>query len=285
MPSKTEQTDSLQLSESKVSELTGEFTSQTEPANQQHLKDQGLKAYSRQNQKANQDKLIVEYLPLVYRIVQNVISYLRPPLSKEDLISAGTIGLVKAARDFDTSKDVEFKTYAYIRVRGAVIDELREWSFAPTSLKKKFIHAQQKMQEMTEQLGRIPTDDQLADELGMTTEKMYQMFENARARHFLSIHGASGETPALGESLAATDDSSEPVHKLERLELRKHLGEAIAELPQRQRRIILLYYHKELTMKEIALTLDITESRVSQLHASALFKLAGKLRQWDDTRQ
>ena len=285
MPPKTEQINSLQISEPKASKLNGELTGQTEPAHQQYLKDQGLKAYGRQNQKANQDKLIVEYLPLVYRIVQNVMSYLRPPLSKEDLISAGTIGLVKAARDFDISKDVEFKTYAYIRIRGAVIDELREWSFAPTSLKKKFILAQQKMQEMTEQLGRMPTDDQLAGELGMTTEKMYQMFENARARHFLSIHGVNGEAPALGESLTATDDSSEPIHKLERLELRKHLGEAIAELPQRQKRIILLYYHKELTMKEIALTLDITESRVSQLHASALFKLAGKLRQWDDTRQ
>jgi RNA polymerase sigma factor for flagellar operon FliA len=285
VPPKTEQLDSLQISESKVSPLTGEFARQTAPANQQHLKDQGLKAYSQQNQKANQDKLIVEYLPLVYRIVQNIISYLQTPLSRDDLISAGTIGLVKAARDFDTSKDVEFKTYAYIRVRGAVIDELREWSFAPTSLKKKFVLAQRKMQEMTEQLGQAPTDEQLAEELGMTTEKMYQMFENARARHFLSIHGVDENTPALGESLTATDDSSEPVRKLERLELRKHLGEAIAELPQRQRRIILLYYHKELTMKEIALTLDITESRVSQLHASALFKLAGKLRQWDDTRQ
>ncbi len=210
---------------------------------------------------------------------------MQTPLSRDDLISAGTIGLVKAARDFDTSKDVEFKTYAYIRVRGAVIDELREWSFTPTSLRKKFILAQRKMREMTEQLGQMPTDEQLADELGMTTEKMYQMFENARARHFLSIHGVDEDTAALGESLMATDDSSEPVRKLERLELRKHLGEAIAELPQRQRRIILLYYHKELTMKEIALTLDITESRVSQLHASALFKLAGKLRQWDDTRQ
>ena len=285
MTPKTEQLDNLQRSDSKVSQLTGEFASQTEPVNQQHLKGQGLKAYGQQNHKANQDKLIVEYLPLVYRIVQNIISYLRPPLSKEDLISAGTIGLVKAARDFDTSKDVEFKTYAYIRVRGAVIDELREWSFAPTSLKKKFAFAQRKMQEMTEQLGQMPTDEQLAGELGMTTEKMYQMFENARARHFLSIHGVDEDTPALGESLAATDDSLEPVRRLERLELRKHLAEAISQLPQRQKRIIMLYYHKELTMKEIALTLDITESRVSQLHASALFKLSGKLRQWDDTRQ
>jgi len=284
VPPKTAQSDNRQLSGSKAAQLTGEFASQTAPANQQHLKGAGLKAYGRQKQQANQDKLIVEYLPLVYRIVQNVISYLRPPLSRDDLISAGTIGLVKAARDFDVSKDVEFKTYACIRVRGAVIDELRDWSFAPTSLKKKFAIAQQKMREMTEQLGHMPTDEQLAAELGMTTEKMYRMFENARARHFLSIHGINEETPALGQSLTAKDDT-EPVGKLERLELRKHLAEAITKLPQRQRQIILLYYHKELTMKEISLTLDITESRVSQLHASALFKLAGKLRQWDDTRQ
>jgi len=284
VPPKTVQPDDPRLSSSKVAHLGGKFACQAAPANQQHLKDMGLKAYGRQKQQANQDKLIVEYLPLVYRIVQNVISYLRPPLSRDDLISAGTIGLVKAARDFDSSKDAEFKTYAYIRVRGAVIDELRDWSFAPTSLKKKFALAQQKMRDMTEQLGHMPTDEQLAKELGMTTEKMYRLFENARARHFLSIHGINEETPALGQSLTAKDDS-EPAGKLERIELRKHLAQAITQLPQRQRRIILLYYHKELTMKEISLTLDITESRVSQLHASALFKLAGKLRQWDDTRQ
>ena len=248
----------------------------------QHLRPVALRAYTHQTNQARQDKLIIEYLPMVHKIARQVVSYLHPPLSREDLISAGTIGLVKAARDYDPSRDAEFKTYAYIRIRGAILDELRGWSFAPSSARKNFEKAKEAFDELNERLDRIPTDQELAAELGMTSRRMYRIFENARAKHFLSIHGMDDETPALGHCLTARD-SRQPGEGLEKAELIEKLTEAIEQLPKKQRRIVILYYHKELTMKQIASVLDITESRVSQLHASALFKLSGKLKQYDDS--
>ena len=186
------------------------------------LKGKALKAYSNQTRQAREDKLILEYLPLVHRVVGQVVSYLQPPMTREDLVSAGTIGLVKAARDYDAAHQTEFKTYAYIRVRGAILDELRSWSFAPANWKKQYDQAQQVLQEMTGQEGEMPSDADLADRLQMPVEKMYKMFENARARHFLSIHGLSDETPALGESLAA--ETEDPDDNLERQELIEQTG-------------------------------------------------------------
>jgi len=249
-----------------------------------HFRPAALKAYARQTHETRQNELVVQYLPLVHKVVHQVASYLRPPLSREDLVSAGTIGLVKAARDFDPSQAAEFKTYAYIRIRGAVIDELRGWSFAPAKLKKQYDRARQILAEMTERTGRTPTDEELAEQLGISTDKLYRMFENARVRHFLSIHSLNDQTPALGKVLAAAD-TSHPGERIEKAELLEQLAAAIAALPQRQRRIIILYYAKELTMKQIAEVLNVTESRISQLHAAALFRLSVKLRQFDDSRE
>jgi RNA polymerase sigma factor for flagellar operon FliA len=221
--------------------------------------------------------MIVKFLPLVHKIVSQVTTYLHPPLSREDLISAGTIGLVKAARDFDPSRDAAFKTYAYIRIRGAVIDELRSWSFAPPDIKRQFDQAQEISSRMMERDGQMPADDQVAEQLGISTEKMYRIFETARARHFLSIHGGSPESPMLGQMLVS--NTTGPEEEIEREELIETLTQAITQLPEKQRRIVVMYYQKELTMKQIAEVLEITESRVSQLHAAALFKLSVRLGQ------
>ncbi len=249
-----------------------------------HLAGVAVRAYRAHSREVDEDRLILEFLPLVHKIVSQVVSYLRPPLSRDDLVSAGTIGLVKAARDYDPTNRAEFKTYAYIRVRGAVIDELRGWSFAPASLKKRVDRAQQVLRQMIEEDGVTPTDAQLADRLEMSVDKMYRMFENARARHFLSLQGGSDDTPALGETLTA-QGIDQPGDNIERQELSLKLAEAITTLPDKQRKIILLYYTRELTMKQVAEVLSVTESRVSQLHASALFTLSTRLKQWDDSRQ
>lgn len=240
---------------------------------------QALRAYSSQIRQSQTEQQILQYLPLVHRIVSQVVSYLHPPLSREDLVSAGTIGLVKAAHDYDPSKDAEFKTYAYIRIRGAVIDELRQWSFTPPSLSRQFEQVQEASARLLEEKGQPPTDEELAEEVQMPLDKLYQLLETARARHFLSIHGLDDETPALGECLADSGEP-EPSHRLEREELVEQLAQAIQDLPKKQRRVIVLYYHKELTMKQIAEVLGITESRVSQLHAAALFALSASLRHW-----
>jgi RNA polymerase sigma factor for flagellar operon FliA len=240
---------------------------------------QALRAYGSQIRQSQENQMIVQYLPLVHRIVSQVASYLRPPLSREDLISAGTIGLVKAARDYDPSKDAEFKTYAYIRVRGAVIDELRQWSFTPPSLSRQYEQAQNLAARFLEEKGTPPTDEELAEQMEIPLEKLYRLFETVRMRHFLSIHGLDDEAPALGDCLADKGEQ-DPTSRIEKEELIEHLAEAIQNLPKKQRRIIVLYYHKELTMRQIAEVLEITEPRVSQLHAAALFSLSTLLKNW-----
>ena len=250
---------------------------------QKHLTTIATRAYAGQKKKSVEDERIANYLPMVQKIVQRVVKYLKPPLSFEDLVSAGTIGLVKAARDYDPSHKAEFKTYAYIRIKGAILDELRGWSFVPANINKQIQKTMQFGLEIAEQTGSQPTDEELADKLGITIEKLYQTFECARARHFLSIDGFGDQSPALGSLLAAAD-SVKPDECLEQTELIDKLTEAIQQLSEKKRQIILLYYQQHLTMKQIAEVFNITEPRVSQLHESALFNLSVKLRQWKDDR-
>ena len=251
-----------------------------------HFNNVALRAYTAQ-QKSVQEQVdnerITELLPMVHKIARQVVTYLKPPLSFEDMVSAGTVGLVRAARDFDPSYQAEFKTYAYIRIKGAILDELRGWSFMPENLRKRISTAQQLSRKITEQTGTAPTDAELAAKLGITVEELYETFENARAQHFISLDGFGEDSPALGNLLTSSHPAA-PEEMIEREELIEKLAEAIRQLSQKHRQVILLYYHQRLTMKQIADILEITESRVSQLHASALFHLSVKLRQWKDGR-
>jgi len=246
---------------------------------QRRLRTAARRAYAGQAEQYIDNDKITEMLPMVHKVVQRVISYLKPPLSYEDLVSAGTVGLVKAARDYDPARQAGFKTYAYIRIRGAILDELRTWSFVPAGVDKQIRETLQAGLEITEQTGRTPTDAQLAQKLQITVERLYQIFESARAKQFLSIDDAAEDAHPLGEILAAPN-AADPHENAEKAELVEKLARAISQLEPRQQQVILLYYHQQLTMKQIAEVLGITEPRVSQLHASALFSLSLKLRYW-----
>ena len=248
---------------------------------QEHLKTAARRAYSDQQNRSVDNEQITELLPMVGKIVQRVVTYLKPPLSYEDLISAGTVGLVKAARDYNASREAEFKTYAYIRIRGAILDELRSWSFVPANVDKKIRKTLQLSLEITEQTGAAPSDTELADKLEISVDKLYEVFESARAKHFISIDYAAEDSLSPGDFLGAANVAA-PDERLQKSELVDRLSAAIQQLDERQRQIILLYYLQELTMKQIAEVFNITEPRVSQLHAKALFNLSVKLRQWKD---
>jgi RNA polymerase sigma factor FliA len=247
-------------------------------------KKRALKAYALEQQKQSEEKLILDFLPLVHRLAQNIAGYIRnSSLSYDDLVSAGTMGLVKAARDFDPTRDVEFKTYAYIKVRGAIIDELRAWTFTPANVAKNIEQVNTVIREHIDQTGAVPSDEEIAARMDLTIEKLYRLFEQARQQHFLSIHKLTDVGPALADTLI--DNSGEhPGSNLERAELVEQLTAAIQALPQSQRHVIVLYYQREMTMKEIAAVLEVTESRVSQLHAGALVRLSASLRRWKDGR-
>lgn len=251
---------------------------QTEQCEQACLKAAARNAYSQQRDLPDADDLVTQYLPLVHKIVRRAVTYLQPPLSREDLVSAGVVGLLKAARDYDASHEAEFQTYAYIRIRGAVLDELKAHSFIPAHVNKQISEAVKLRKDLTEQRGVAPTDEELAQKLQITVDKLDQIFRNTRAKHFLS-YGSSFEddsSPAI--SVAA--DVPDPSKHMERAELVQELAEAIGQLDERQRQIIVLYYQQELTMKQIAEVFGLTEPRVSQLHAKAVFCLSAKLKQW-----
>ena len=246
-----------------------------------HMKTVALRTYGTQKTQAVSEDRISEYLPLVNRIAHKVASYLRPPLSFEDLVSAGTVGLVKAVRDYDASHGAGFKTYAYIRIKGAILDELRSASMLPSGLNRQVKEVLELSRQITQRTGAAPTDEELANTLGISPDDISQLLDSARAQRFVSLSASEPDGPSLDESLPARRAVG-PDQQLERAELVDKLAQAISELDARRRQTIVLYYQQHLTMKQIADVLKITESRVSQLHASALFSLSATLRAWKD---
>jgi len=257
-----------------MSESDAKTAVQTPP---QTLAARARKAYSHQLRESMEEKWILGHLPLVRHIVQKVVSQLGRKVDVEDLISSGTLGLVKAARAYDPSKNAEFKTYAYIRIRGAVIDELRANSFVPSAAHRQIRLVQQAYQRFTGANGQPPADEELAAEAGVSLAQLYRTLEEARQQHFLSIHGLSDEPSGL-DAFVPADRGPTPAAEAERKEMLEKFAKAIATMDERDRITILLYYERDLTMKEGAAVLGVTESRFSQLHASALFKLSMILR-------
>jgi RNA polymerase sigma factor for flagellar operon FliA len=241
------------------------------------LRAKAQEAYAKELRDAREEEWILGHLPLVRHVVQKVTANLTRGADLDDLISAGTLGLVKAARAFDPSKHAEFKTYAYIRIRGAVLDELRGRSFAPPAVHRQVRRIREAYAAFLAEHGRTPDDEELAAGAGLAIEKFYETLEDARRQHFLSIHGLSEDRPTL-DALLPADETQSPEPQAERNELLAQLADAIQEMPERDRTLILLYYERDLTMKEVAEVLNVTESRVSQMHAAALFRLSMKLR-------
>ena len=262
---------------STLSRYPASMSSQAPEGGLKGLRAKISEAYARQSRETLEEKWILDHLPLVRHVVQKIIGHLSCQTDVEDLISAGTVGLVKAARAFDPTHDAEFKTYAYVRIRGAVLDELRGRSFVPPSMHQQIRQLRETYQRLGNGLGRSPADEELAEAMGIPLLQLYQTLQEARKQNFLSIHGLDDDQPAL-DSRVPPARGDAPDAQVERKELFEQLARAIAELPERDRTLLLLYYERDLTMKEAAAVLEITESRVSQLHASALFKLSMKLK-------
>ncbi len=224
--------------------MTAETKNFSEPQlvedSQKRLQNVAHRTYSSQKQPSLESERIIGFLPMIHKIVRRVVTYIKPPLSYDDLISAGSVGLVKAARDYDPSQQAEFKTYAYIRVKGAILDELREWSFVPPTVDKQIRTTLQASLEITEQTGSAPSDEDLAEKLEITVDKLYQIFKNARAKHFVSIDSSRDELPTLASSLVAANTTT-PMQQFEKTELLDKLIQAIRQLNKRERQSLLLY--------------------------------------------
>ncbi len=245
------------------------------------LLNAAIRAYTDPASRHISDEQINDYLPLVSRIARRVVSYLPSPLTFEDLVSAGTLGLVMAARNYNPTQNAEFKTYAFIRIRGAILDELKKWTFVPAETSQKIARLFRAAREIMETTGSVPTDEQLAEAIETSVEEVLKLHQKSRAQQFLSLNHENDQISGFLNILSG--DTLVPGKQMETHELIEKVAEAIQSLSEKKRQIILLYYHKELTMKEIAEVFEITESRVSQLHAAALFDLSLKLKEYKNS--
>lgn len=230
------------------------------------------------------DKLIMEYSPLIKYVAHRLAMRLPPHIELDDLISSGVIGLIDAIEKYNPDKETQFKTYAEIRIRGAMLDELRSQDWVPRSVRQKASAISSAYAALEQKLGRPAEDQEVAEAMGITIEEFHELLKSAAGQAILSVEdlgGVSkdGEKRDLMEVLAGTKETDpETLARLE--EIRSIIARAIDMLPEKERLVVSLYYYEELTMKEIGEVLGITESRVSQIHTKLVLRLRAKLRKF-----
>ena len=228
---------------------------------------------------AEREELIVDSLPLIKHSAHRVAMRLPASVEMRDLVNAGVLGLLNAVDKFEPERGVKFNTYAEVRVRGAILDSLRNLDWAPRSLRKKSKDLERIYAELGQKLGRPASDEEVSEALGEDLDGLHALVDQ--------LHGL---TVGSFENMGDSDDSSEnlinyypddgtndPYARFESNELTGILGEAIETLPERERMVLSLYYYEEFTMKEIGTLLGVNESRVSQLHTKATLRLRSKL--------
>jgi len=223
------------------------------------------------------EKVVEEFLPIINYWANRYAYQGNPVLSKEDLISAGIIGLIEAYNRYDPSKKVKFRTFAEFRIKGAMLDEIRKIDIIPRSVKEKISEFEEKVRELREKLGRMPREEEIAKALNMSLEEYYKFLESIKGVTFIDIQNFKQKLPDLEEEdifeFIAGDPKEDPFEKYALRELQEKLEEALNYLTERERLVLALYYYEGLTMKEIAKVLECTESRVSQIHNQAILKL------------
>jgi RNA polymerase sigma factor for flagellar operon FliA len=229
----------------------------------------------------DRERLILEYAPTIKYIAQRIASRLPPHIGLDDLINAGVIGLIDSITKYDPSRDNTFKTYAEFRIRGAMLDELRSLDWVPRSVRQKERAIEHAYETLERTLGRSGRDEEVAELLGIDIEEFYEWLSQVRGVSLLSLE-APGLRTTTGETLNAldlvsTDAAQGPAQLVQTHHLKKRIAEAIDDLPYQEKVVISLYYYEELTMKEIGKVLEITESRVSQIHTKSIFHLRSKL--------
>lgn len=240
------------------------------------------KAQSRKISNAQKKKIINEYAPLVKFIANKIAIRLPANIEIDDLLSAGLIGLMDAVEKYDPTRDNKFKTYAEFRIRGAILDELRNQDWIPRSMREKAKNVERAFSRIEQKLGRSATEKEVAQELNMGLEDFQETLHQCKSISLLSLDEigtfANGDRKSLMGVLEASKSAS-PLFKIANAELKDQLAAAIQDLPEKQRMVLSLYYYEDLNLKEIGEVLEVTESRVSQLHTQAVLRLRGKLRE------
>ena len=223
---------------------------------------------------ADRDRLLLEHLPTVRYIARRIHERLPQHVDIDDLISAGVVGLIDAFAKFDHGKKVQFKSYAQFRIRGAILDSLRTLDWSPRELRRKGRAVEEAIRVVTQRLGRAPSEQEIAGEMELSLDSYQQLLGELKGLEIGSLHVERSEDSG-DEELAYLPGSpdEDPLFRCLQGEMKQRLVDAIEELPEKERLVLTLYYYEELTMKEIGLTLGVVESRVSQIHSSAVLRL------------
>jgi RNA polymerase sigma factor for flagellar operon FliA len=238
--------------------------------------------YKETGDKALRERLILHYSPLVKFVAGRVGVGLPPNIEQADLVSYGIFGLIDAIEKFDLSRAIKFETYAISRVKGAIIDELRQIDWIPRSVRSKARDVERAYAALEAKLHRTPTEPEVAAELGISLDDLHAIFSQVSyvnvvaLDELLNVNGERGDKVSLVDTLEDTR-ADDPVRVFEKHETKHLLGKAINMLPEREKIVVTLYYYEGLTLAEIGQVLGVTESRICQMHTKAVLQLRAKL--------
>lgn len=233
--------------------------------------------YDSTKQTSIKEKLIIEYAPLVKFVAGRLNIYLGQNVEYEDLISYGIFGLIDAIDKFDLKKGVKFETYASLRIRGAIIDNIRKLDWVPRTLRQKNKQIEKTIMELETKLGRTATDQELAQAMKISIKELHDTLKKANLISLISLEEYIEQNNDYNVCSNKSSTTEQPESYLEKQELKRILKESIEKLPEREQKILFLYYFEELTLKEISAIMEVSESRISQLHTKAIINLKGKL--------
>ena len=239
----------------------------------------GLAMYDKTKQHANQI-CVEDYAPLVKRIAYHMMVRMPACVQVDDLIQAGMLGLVEAAQPYDASRGASFETYAGIRIRGAIVDEMRRGDWAPRSVHRNSRLIAQAIRTVEARTGRDARDTEVANELGIPVEEYFAMLQDSSCSRLFSYEETFGEEDSNIDASESSSAFASPLEGIQRDALKRSLAQAITQLPERERLVLALYYDEELNLKEIGQVLGVSESRISQIHSQAALRLRARMAEW-----
>lgn len=238
-----------------------------------------MNALAMYKNESSQEAMVHRYAPLVKRIAHHLLARLPSSVQVEDLIQAGMIGLLEAARQYDASKGASFETYAGIRIRGAMLDDLRQGDWVPRSVHRNSRRIAETIQRIEASTGRDARDTEVAEAMGVSLDEYHQMLTDGNNGRIVGFEDLGIDEDAFSQGVGGAIDGPESGHS--ELAFQQSLAEAIAGLPERERLVLSLYYDEELNLKEIGAVLGVSESRVCQIHTQAMCRLKSRLKDWN----
>lgn len=246
-----------------------------------HMDEAGRKklwdSYAKNRLPETREQIIVEYAPLVKVVAGRLNMYLGNNVEYDDLVGYGIFGLIDAIDKFDYAKEVKFETYASLRIRGAILDQIRKMDWIPRTIRQRQKKIDTAMREIETVSGKNATDQELAEQIGITTDELLEWQSQMKITNVISLNEYLEQGSEIPRERNESKQYANPEEELEKSELKEKLAEALEVLTEKEKKVILLYYYEDLTLKEISNVMEVSESRISQLHTKGLQKMKAKM--------